>query len=227
VLLFIAATRLPGGITATIGAIQPLIVIALAWVILKERPTLYKIGFASLGLGGVTLLVITRVAQLDLLGVLAICGATISMACGTVLAKMWGRPAPLLSVTAWQLLAGGIMLLPVALIVEGMPPIITPRQGLGFLYLGIVNTGLAYTLWFRGIGRLPATTMPILGLLSPVVALLLGYVMLRQQLALIQLFGAALVLGSVVLSQRASRPAQQCIIYEAGGGKQDLVAGCS
>jgi probable blue pigment (indigoidine) exporter len=218
---------LPGGITATIGAIQPLIVIALAWVILKERPSLHKIGFASLGLGGVALLVFTRAAQLDLLGVLAICGATISMACGTVLAKRWGRPVPLLSFTAWQLLAGGLMLLPVAMIVEGMPPIITPSQGLGFLYLGIVNTGLAYTLWFRGIDRLPATTMPILGLLSPVVALLLGYVILRQQLALIQLFGAALVLASVVLSQRASRPAQPCAMYEAAGRKQDLVAGCS
>jgi probable blue pigment (indigoidine) exporter len=208
VLLFVAATRLPGGITATIGAIQPLIVIALAWLVLKEQPTLHKLGFAILGLAGVALLVFTQTAQLDRLGVLAILSATLSMACGTVLTKKWGRPVPLLSFTAWQLVAGGIVLLPVALIVEGVPSILTARNGLGFIYLGTVNTGLAYTLWFRGIGRLPATTMPMLGLLSPVVAITLGYVLLQQQLELPQIFGAMLVLGSVVVSQRIVKPAQ-------------------
>jgi probable blue pigment (indigoidine) exporter len=208
VLLFVAATRLPGGITATIGAIQPLIVIALAWLILKEQPNLQKLGFAVLGVAGVALLVFTQTGELDRLGVLAILSATVSMAGGTVLTKKWGRPVPLLSFTAWQLVAGGIVLLPVALIVEGVPSILTARNGLGFLYLGTVNTGLAYTLWFRGIGRLPATTMPMVGLLSPVVAITLGYVLLQQQLALPQIFGATLVLGSVVVSQGMARSAQ-------------------
>ncbi|MFZ5807653.1 MAG: EamA family transporter [Chloroflexota bacterium] len=208
VLLFVAATRLPGGITAIIGAIQPLIVIALAWIILKERPTTHKLGFAILGLAGVALLVFTQTAQLDRLGVLAILSATLSMTCGTVLTKKWGRPVPLISFTAWQLVAGGIVLLPVALIVEGVPSILTARNGLGFIYLGTVNTGLAYTLWFRGIVRLPATTMPMLGLLSPVVAITLGYVLLQQQLELPQIFGAMLVLGSVVVGQRIAKPAQ-------------------
>lgn len=206
-LLFVAATRLPGGITATIGAIQPLIVIVLAWLILNERPTLKKLGFAALGLAGVALLVFAQKTELDRLGVLAGLSATVSMAGGTVLTKKWGRPVPLLSFTAWQLTAGGIVLLPVALIVEGVPSILTARNGLGFLYLGIVNTGLAYALWFRGIGRLPAASMPMLGLLSPVVALTLGYVLLRQQLVLPQILGAALVLGSVVVSQSLARPA--------------------
>jgi len=205
VLLFSAATRLPGGITATIGALQPMIVIFLAWVVLNERPTLLKIIFATLGLGGVLLLVFTRAAQLDAVGVLASCGATISMAGGTVLTKKWGRPVPLLTFTGWQLLAGGLFLLPLALTVEGIPTNIIPTQGLGFLYLGIVNTGLAYVLWFRGIGHLPATTIPMLGLLSPVVALSLGYFLLHQGLALTQIVGATLVLGSVVLSQGLAR----------------------
>jgi probable blue pigment (indigoidine) exporter len=207
VLLFIAATRLPGGLTATIGAIQPLVVILFAWVILKERPTLQKIGLACLGLAGVALVVVTQIAQLDPVGVLAICGATVAMAGGTVLTKKWGRPVSLLSFTGWQLVAGGMLLLPAALILEGLPSAITPRQGLGFLYLGAVNTGLAYCLWFRGIGRLPASTMPMLGLLSPIVAISLGYLLLQQHMMLPQIFGVSLVLGSVVLSQAFARPA--------------------
>jgi probable blue pigment (indigoidine) exporter len=77
-LLFLAASRRPGGITATIGAIQPLIIIVLAWGILKERPTFHRILLASLGLGGVALLVLTPSVQLDPLGVLAVCGSILS-----------------------------------------------------------------------------------------------------------------------------------------------------
>jgi probable blue pigment (indigoidine) exporter len=201
VLLFIGATRLPGGVAAIIGSIQPLIVIALAWVVLKEKPSLRSILLAGLGVMGVGLLVATPSASLDALGVLAIIGAALSMAGGTVLTKKWGQPVGLLSFTSWQLVAGGLILLPVALIFEGLPAAITPQQGLGFLYLGVVNTGLSYCLWFRGIKHLPTSTVPILGLLSPLVALLLGYLLLQQGLTPLQLFGGALLLGCVVLSR--------------------------
>lgn len=206
VLLFIAATRLPGGITATIGAIQPMIVIGLAWMILKEKPTLSKVAVAGLGLVGVALLVLGRTTDLDSVGLLAIFVATISMAGGTVLTKKWGAPVPLLSFTAWQLTAGGLLLLPVVLLFEGFPTMITYQHGLGFVYLATLNTGLAYTLWFRGIGRLPTTTIPMLGLLSPVVAMIIGYTILNQELALPQIVGVIFVLGSVVLSQGLKRP---------------------
>ncbi len=211
VLLFIAATRLPGGVTATIGAVQPMIVIGLAWMILKERPTFSKVAVAGLGLIGVALLVLGRATDLDPVGLLAIFVATIAMAGGTVLTKKWGAPVPLLSFTAWQLTAGGLLLVPVVLIIEGLPAMITPQHGLGFLYLATLNTGLAYTLWFRGIGRLPTATIPMLGLLSPVVAMTLGYTLLNQALAPPQIIGAILVLGSVLLSQVVRKPQHQTL----------------
>ncbi len=209
VLLFIAASRLPGGVTATIGAIQPMIVIGLAWMILKERPTLSKVAIAGLGLVGVALLVLGRATDLDPVGLMAIFVATISMAAGTVLTKKWGAPVPLLSFTAWQLTAGGLLLVPVVLTIEGLPAMINLHHGFGFLYLATLNTGLAYTLWFRGIGRLPTTTIPMLGLLSPVVAMTLGYVVLNQVLSPPQIVGAIFVLTSVVLSQGVRRPQRQ------------------
>lgn len=215
VLLFIAATRLPGGLTATIGAIQPMIVIGLAWAILKEKPTFTKITMAGLGLFGVALLVLGRSAELDSIGLLAIFGATFSMAIGTVFTKKWGTPVPLLSFTAWQLTAGGLVLLPVVLIFEGLPSMLTPLNGLGFLYLASLNTGLAYTLWFRGIGRLPTTTIPMLGLLSPVVATALGYIVLQQELAPPQVLGSILVLGSVLLSQGLKHAGYRRLTTEA------------
>jgi probable blue pigment (indigoidine) exporter len=201
VLLFIGATRLPGGVAAIIGSIQPLIVIGLAWVVSKEQPSLRNIFLAGLGVAGVAMLIARPSAPLDPVGVLAIGGAAVSMGSGTVLTKKWGQPVGLLSFTSWQLVAGGLILLPVTLIFEGLPPVVTPHQGLGFLYLGVINTGLSYSLWFRGIERLPTSTLPMLGLLSPLVALLLGYLLLQQQLALLQLIGGAILLGSVLLSK--------------------------
>jgi probable blue pigment (indigoidine) exporter len=201
VLLFIGATRLPGGVAAIIGSIQPLIVIVLAWLVLKEKPSLRSILLAGLGVAGVGLLVASPSASLDALGVLAIIGAALSMAGGTVLTKKWGQPVGLLGFTSWQLVAGGLILLPVALIFEGLPAAVTPQQGLGFVYLGVVNTGLSYCLWFRGIERLPTSTVPMLGLLSPLVALLLGYLLLQQGLTPLQLVGGALLLGCMVLSR--------------------------
>ena len=126
------------------------------------------------------------------------------MGLGTVLVKRWKLPVSLIVFTAWQLTVGGLLLLPVALIVEGPFEQITRTNVYGFLYLGLIGTGLAYALWFRGIRRLSATAAAYLGLLSPVVATLIGYLFLQESFSAIQLVGIAAVLASVVVGQQAS-----------------------
>lgn len=206
-LLFVAAMRLPGGVAATLGAIQPLLVMLLAWPALGERLVPSRIVAAGAGVVGVGLLVLGPAARLDALGIAAALGATTLMAAGTVLTKRWGRPAPLLVFTAWQLVAGGLLLLPLALLVEGQPPALAGRNIAGFIYLGLVNTGLAYALWFRGIERLSAARVTFLGLLSPVVATVAGFVVLGQSLSFAQLSGVLIVLGSIIAAQRVGQAA--------------------
>lgn len=96
------------------------------------------------------------------------------------------------------------MLLPFAFAIEGAPPTLTTRNLLGFAWLGMVGTGIAYALWFRGIGKLEASTVAILGLLSPVSAMLLDFLLLKKSLTRVQIGGAALVLGSILISQLRS-----------------------
>lgn len=181
-LLFIAAYRLPGGVAATVGAVQPLLiaVIASGWIGEKLTPAKLTAGIASLI--GVAMLVLQSQARLDLIGVIAALGGAIAMACGVVLTKKWGRPDTLLATTSWQLVAGGLFLTPIAFLVEGPPPALTLPNIAGYLYLGVIGTALAYTLWFRGIHLLPASTTAILGLLSPLVATLAGWTLLSQAL---------------------------------------------
>src|SRR3989304_6322920 len=157
-LLFLAAVRLPGGVAATVGAIQPLIVVFLVWGMFAERPSIRTFGLAIIGLLGVGCLVLSSRIRLDGMGIIAAAAAAGAMALGKVLTKRWGRPVTLFTFTAWQLVAGGTLLLPVALVVEGVPPSVTVLHILGFVYLAVINPGLAYAIWLRGIGRLPTTS---------------------------------------------------------------------
>lgn len=198
-LLFVAAYRLPGGVAALAGAVQPLLVAVLAARVLGERLGPVKLGAGAAGIAGVGLLVLSADARLDAVGVAAALGGAASMAAGIVLTKRWPPPAGPLVSTAWQLVAGGVFLVPVMLIAEGpVLPSMTPANLAGYLYLAVVGTVLAYWLWFRGIARLPASSVSFLSLLSPVVAAAAGAVVLGESFTAGQLLGLVLILGALV-----------------------------
>lgn len=204
-LLFVAAFRLPGGVAATAGALQPIVAAAIASVVLGEPFTRRVVVAGMLGVAGVAMLVLGPEAALDQVGVAAALAGTVSMAVGVVLTKKWGRPVDLVTFTGWQLTAGGLVLLPVLLIFEGLPAEITTRNAAGFAWLAIVGTGLAYSNWFRGIQLLPVSVVSFLTLLSPLVATLIGWIALDEALTIVQTAGAVLVLVAVVTSQRRRR----------------------
>lgn len=198
-LLFVAAYRLPGGVAATLGATQPLLAVGLAWLLLAQAPTARRVAAAITGLAGVALLVLRSDAGLDAWGVAAGLGSAVVMAGGVVLTQKWRPPVGALTATGWQLTGGGLVLLPVAVLVEGADvPALSAANVLGYLYLGVIGALVAYVVWFRGVSRLPAPDVALLGLLSPVVATGLGWALLDQALTLWQALGAAMVLGALV-----------------------------
>ncbi|WP_045703667.1 EamA family transporter [Streptomyces rubellomurinus] len=201
-LLFVAAYRLPGGVAATVGAVQPLVTAGLSAALLGDRLTLRTLLSGIAGVVGVSLLVLRANAQLDMIGVAAAFGGAVVMATGVVLSKRWTSPAPVLATTGWQLTAGGLMLVPVTLVVEGPPPShLTGQNLLGYAYLGLIGAAVAYALWFRGLRALPPTSVSFLSLLSPVVATTLGWLALGQDLSPLQALGALIVLGSLIAAQ--------------------------
>ncbi|GAA5191188.1 EamA family transporter [Rugosimonospora acidiphila] len=203
VLLFIAAYRLPGGVAATLSAVQPLVVAGLALPLLRESPSPWRLGWGVVGVVGVAMMVLRGRLGFDLAGLLAGLAATTVMAAGTVLAKRWGRPPGVgaLAFAGWQLTAGGLLIVPFALAVEGVPPALDAPALAGYAWLSLVGTGLAYTLWFTGLGRLPVTAMSFLPLLSPAVAAVLGWALLGQSLTPGQLVGFGLALIAIGTAQ--------------------------
>ncbi|WP_052129157.1 EamA family transporter [Clavibacter michiganensis] len=196
--LFIAADRLPGGVAAVIGGIQPLLVSALAARLLRERVPLVSLLAGFAGLAGVALVVLRADARLDATGVAAALAGAVCMAVGVVLSKRWGSDHPPLVTTSWQLLAGGILLAVLTAAFEPLPVApLTLVNVAGYAYLALVGTALAYLLWFRGVRALPARVPAFLGLLSPVVAVVIGLGWSGETLSASQAVGMGLVLASV------------------------------
>ncbi|ARQ08375.1 DMT superfamily inner membrane transporter protein [Rhizobium etli] len=205
-MLFVSAYRLPGGVAATVGAVQPLIVIALSRLFLGKPIRFLAVVAGLIGMSGVALLVLTPNAALDPVGVAAGLAGAVSMAFGTVLSRHWQPPVSSLIFTSWQLTAGGILLVPVAFVLEPGLPMPTTANILGIAYLGLIGAAFTYLLWFRGLSRIEPSAAASLGFLSPVVATLLGWLALGQSLTPAQIAGFAMVLASVWLSQRTMMP---------------------
>lgn len=206
-LLFIAAYRLPGGVAAVVGAIGPLVVMALGWALDHRRPPALALGAGAVGVLGMAALLLSPGARWDGVGVAAALVGTLCMATGTFWSRRWRFDLPVLAFTGWQLLAGGLMLAPVAWVVDPPLPALTPTHVVGYLYLSLVGALLSYAVWFRGVERLPSVAVSSLLLLSPVTAVVLGWAVLGQAMRGLSLLGMLAVLGSIVAVQWAmSRP---------------------
>lgn len=208
-LLFLAAERLPGGAAAAVAGAQPLIALVLGSLVLHERIRATVAVAAVAGAGGVALVVIGPAARLDTLGVLAALGGVTATGLGMILTKRWGRPRGVgpVAYAGWQLSAGGLLLLPLTLLLEGVPQRIDGTGWLGYMWLGSVGGIVAYALWFRGIQRLPVIAPGLLALLSPLVATLLGLLIARESFTGLQALGLTIAVAALVGGQiAANRP---------------------
>ncbi|MDI9894284.1 EamA family transporter [Rhodococcus sp. IEGM 1381] len=208
-MLFVAAYRLPGGIAAVVGSAQPLVIVAISVIFGWGRTRPIQVGWAAMAVVGVALTAVSGTIRLDAIGLAAAVIGAVSMATGVALTKRWGVPphtSPLNS-TAWQLLVGGIVITPLIPIVDDGPWAIDIKAVVGYAWLALVGGALAYSLWFRGARALPTTNVTLLGVLSPVTAAVIGWVVLGQNMTGIQCigFGIALI-GSIAGQFVTTRP---------------------
>jgi probable blue pigment (indigoidine) exporter len=204
-LLFFAAYRLPGGVAAIMGALQPFVVIFASRFLLGSPIKVLSLFAVAAGAVGVALLVLTPEATLDNWGVAAGIAGSASMALGTVLSRKWQPPASALTFTSWQLTAGGLLLVPFVPFAPTDWSTISGTNILGLAYLGLIGAALTYIIWLRGIRIIQPTAASLLGLLSPMSAALLGWFFLKETLSVPQSIGMVVVLLSVIVGQYAFR----------------------
>ncbi|TXK40234.1 DMT family transporter [Nonomuraea sp. C10] len=200
-LVYLAAQTLPTSVASTIMATSPMVMMLFAWAALSERPRVTHLAGACVGIAGVGLMLLEDMGAAGLTGILASVSAMTMSSLGYVLAKRWSGDVDVFSLTSWQLIAGGAALVPVAVAVEGAPPSLDGPALLGFGYVTVVATALAFAAWFAGLRHLSAGTVGLIGLLNPVTGVLLGTVLAGETLTGRQIFGLVLVFLGILLGQ--------------------------
>lgn len=220
-LLVVATQRLPGGVAASTGGLQPLLVALWAWAVVGRRPRLVETAVGVVAALGVAMVVLRGDATIDPVGVAAAVGANLSFSLAVVLTKRFPAPSHRVAAVGWQLVIAALVLVPLALVVDGVPSRPAGREIAGAAHLGLVATALAFVLWFDGIRRLPTVAPSLLGLAAPLTGALLGWLVLGQALSAVQLSGFGLVVGAIAYGAtsggRAATPVVGPADPQAGG----------
>ena len=188
--------------------LTPVVVTAVAWIFLKQRPRNLFIVAVALAVAGAWLMAVGRGAHAA--GSNPPLGDALSlMTAGWYAAYFLAISAARRTVGAtrimfWSGMASAPLLLAAAL---ALGEDILPRSQGGWLAvagLGVMHVaGQGSIAW--ALGRLPAATASVVVLVQPVVAAILGWMLFSEALGPIQALGAAIALGGVVLAQVASR----------------------
>lgn len=197
-LLIAGIYRLPGGVAASMGGIQPLLVGVVTWIVTRHPMRRLDVAVGVVAATGVAMVVIRPGAGIDPIGVAAAFGANVSFSVGVVATKTLPTPPNRVAATGWQLLIASAVIAPTAWLVEGGPPAITGSNAVGFAYLSLIATGAAFVIWFNGIRRLPTQAPPVLGLAAPLTGATLGWMLLAEDLTRIQILGFVITIGAIV-----------------------------
>ena len=139
---------------------------------------------------------------------LAVLAAGMSYACAGIFGRRFAGTPPLVTATG-QVTASTVLILPVALLVDHPWTLASPdaRVWAALLGLAIISTALGYVVYFRILTTAGATNLLLVTLLMPVIALVLGTLVLGERLASRHFAGMALVAaGLAVIDGRSSPP---------------------
>jgi probable blue pigment (indigoidine) exporter len=219
VLVYVAGQRLPSSLAATLMSTSAACMLLFAWLLLHRRPRAAAVVGAVVGLVGVAVMLGFDADGADPWGIATSLGAMVASSVGFVLTSRWGSDVPALPMTAWQLIGGSIVLVPVAVLVEGAPPVLTAPSAIGFAYLTLVATALAYVAWFSGLRRLSPGVVGVVGLLNPVTGVVLGVLVAGEAFGAAQAIGVALVLAGVVIGAAPPRRTVELSNITVGSGR--------
>lgn len=223
-------------------ALVPLFTVVLASFVLRDEPmSMLGIGGLVVGFAGVVLLAIPSLSVardgddslLPLAGMLAVAMAAVLYAIAVVYTRRrlsgralvgthdgGSRPMTALEISFGQLFVAMIVITLAAVIFE------RPEGGLyalpdgttaifAIIWLGVLGTGVAYLLYFGLIGRWGATRASLIAYVMPVVAVILGFLILDERLQPLELLGTVLVIGGIVLVNARPKPPSMPVRVEA------------
>ncbi len=199
------AHHLSSGMGAIVASMNPLVLALVAPRMLGETLGTRKALGLALGFGGVLLIVAFRAgtgtaAPLDVL--LALGGVCASVA-STILFKRFAAGFDLLALSAVQMLAASVILVPAAWLFAGAPQVhVTAALLASFAYLVLVLSVGATIVWFWLLAHGEASRVSAYYYLTPAFGLLLSAILLHERIAAHDLAGLVAIVAGIVLVQR-------------------------
>ncbi|MBO4819275.1 MAG: EamA family transporter [Firmicutes bacterium] len=204
ILLFEAYNHTTVAVATLCYYMQPTIVVLLSPVIFKEKLTGKKALCAALSIIGMVLVsgAVNSGAQgADPKGVFLGLGAALFYASVVIMNKKIPGIDPYQRTTV-LLLSAGMVMLPYLLLTEGFAAKeFSPAAVILLFVLGIVHTGIAYTMYFGSMDGMRMQTIAVLSYIDPVSALLFSALLLKEPLSVLNIVGAVLIIGSAMLSE--------------------------
>jgi len=215
----LAERTVPSGVAALIVASIPLCIVVYR-MIARERVGRDLIAGVSLGLAGVAILVVPGGLNgtIDPIGALILFGATLSWALGTFLSPRLATPRNVLVSTAYQMLAGGTTLIVVALargeLANLDPAAFSARSLVAFAYLVVFGSLVAFSAFTWLLQNASVSLVSTYAFVNPVVAVVLGALVLAEPITPTIVIGAAIIVVAVafiVFRQNAARRADRVV----------------
>jgi drug/metabolite transporter (DMT)-like permease len=202
--LFYAERNVPTGLASLLIASVPL------WVVLlrlwgRERLRARTLAGVGVGFAGVAVL-LRPSGGATTAGILLCLLSALMWSVGSVAAARLPMPSDSFAATAWEMLAGGVVMLPWGLVGAGG---LSPSLGssLAWLYLVTIGSVVGYTAYTWLLAHAPLSTVSTYAYVNPIVAILLGVLFRNEHLTLQILVGAAIVVAAVAVVVRQEPPA--------------------
>jgi drug/metabolite transporter (DMT)-like permease len=209
--LYWGAQYISSGLSAVLQAATPAFGLMFAHVLLDdERFTSWQVWGLVLGVLGVGVIFADQLhvtGSTAFWGCLAVTASALCVALGYVVVKKHGSHLRPIELTVGQMMAGLAPLLAIALTFEGNPLTVrwtTPAVA-SVLYLALAGSVVAFWLNYWLLKRIGATKLLAMSLVEPLIAVILGAVVLHEALPARTLIGGACILAStwVLLSPRS------------------------
>ncbi len=203
--------NIDSGIAGVLNSTMPIFTVILAAIFLaEEKITPVRLGGIALGFVGVLALTgddIVNVTDSSVLGQLAVIGAAFCYGIGAVYTRsLLGSNDPV-TLAALQIPLGLVLTVPLVFLLEGSPGYgMSAESVLSLLGLGVLGTGFAYILFYWLIDNIGSVRSSLVTYVVPVVALMLGWLVLDEGVGLNVIVGAALIIGGVASVMRGQAP---------------------
>ncbi|MCR6635388.1 EamA family transporter [Devosia sp.] len=210
------AWGMPAGLSSLVLQTQAFFTMAMAFVLLGERPSRFQVIGAGIAFLGIGVIAFERIEGAGFVPLLMVLLAAVAWGLANVLTKKAGK-VNAIAFTVWGSLAAPLPLFALSFVTEGGDTILNALAGFSWsdaaliAFLAYPATLLGGGIWSWLLGRHPASVVAPFTLLVPITGLLSGYLVLGETITAIEIVGGLLVIAGLVVTLRKSKSAEPAI----------------